>query len=166
MTTARFSLPLLQVGQSQKEVTHNESFQALESIVQPIVEGAPSNSPPTATPDFGRQYLVGAAPEGAFAGYPASLATWTEAGWRFTQPCDKLTAIDRLTGLSWTFDGGDWHAGIIRAAEVRVGGLKILGARQPAVALPSGGNVIDQQARTALGAIINALAEHGIIGAS
>ena len=162
MTTARYSLPLLQVGQAQKELTHNECIQSLENCVQPVVEGEPSNVPP-ANPEIGRQYLVGEAASGDFAEHSGEIATWTDAGWLFTLPRDRFSVVDRQSGLSWSFEDEAWRSGLVRAAEVQIGGQKVVGRRQPAVATPSGGNVIDQEARDTIGALLSAMRQHGLI---
>ena len=36
-TTARLTLPFLQSGQAQKELTHNEALTLLDIAVQPVV---------------------------------------------------------------------------------------------------------------------------------
>ena len=162
MTTARYSLPLLQVGQAQKELTHNECIQALENTVQPIVEGAPRDAPPLA-PAVGQQYLVGDHPSGDFSDQAHSLATWTEAGWLFTSPQERFSVVDRLSGLCWTFEGTAWHAGLVRAKEVLVDGKKVLGSQGPAIAAPSGGTLIDHEARASIGALLAAMRQHGLI---
>ena len=46
--TDRFALPLLQPGQAQKEMFHNEALAALDLLIQPAVEAVGVNTPPTA----------------------------------------------------------------------------------------------------------------------
>lgn len=162
MPSARYSISLLQVGQSQKELTHNEGLQALENCVQPIVEADPSNVPPSA-PQPGQQFLVAENPTGAFANAALNLATWTEAGWLFTAPRERFSAIDARTGLKWSFESGGWHLGVVRANEVQVDGKKVVGRQRPAIPAPSGGTVVDQEARATLQAILSAMREHGLV---
>ena len=45
--SARLALPFLVPGQAQKEFFHNEALQLLDIIVQPAVEGAARNDPPS-----------------------------------------------------------------------------------------------------------------------
>jgi hypothetical protein len=149
-------------GQAQKELTHNECIQALENRVHPVVEGEPINLPPL-NPIVGQQYLVGNAPLADFADQPGSLATWTEAGWLFARPYERLSAVDRLSSLSWNYDGAAWSSGTVRAKEVLVEGKKVLGSRQPAIATPSGGNVVDQEARVTIGVLLSVMRQHGLI---
>lgn len=162
MASARYSISLLQVGQSQKELTHNEGLQALENCVQPIVEGAPSNVPPSA-PEVGQQFLVAEDPTAEFLGAKFNLATWTEAGWLFTAPRERFSAVDAWTGLSWSFESGAWRSGVVRGSEVQVEGKRVVGSQRSGIRSPSGGTVVDQEARVALEAVLLAMREHGLI---
>ena len=160
--TARFALPLLSTGQAQKEVTHNEAVQALESMIQPLVEGGPTNAPP-ASSDIGSQYLVGQSPSGAWVERAGAIATWTSGGWRFVTPIEGLTACDRAAGHSWRYLSGNWQPGIMDALEVRVAGQKVVGERRNAIANPVGGATADLEARAAINAILDALRGHGLL---
>ena len=162
MTSARFNLPLLSPGQSQKEVTHNEAVQLLECVVQAVVEGPPVNTPP-ANPTVGQQFLVGPAPTGAWAAFDGALASWTAGGWRMIRPSEGLTAFDRASAVSWCYLSGTWQQGVCRAMEVRIGGRKVLGAQQGAIANPGGGTTIDAEARAVLATLLGALRQHGLI---
>ena len=149
-------------GQAQKELTHNECIQALENRLHPVVEGAPTDAPPD-KPTIGQQFLVGEAPLGEFVEQPGSLATWTEAGWLFTPPYERFSVIDRLSGLSWTFEGEAWRCGLVHAKEVLVDGKRVLGSRRDAIASPSGGLIIDKEARAAIEALLSVMRQHGLI---
>jgi hypothetical protein len=61
----------------------------------------------------------------------------------------------------WT--GTGWAIGVMAAARVEVGGVKVVGERRPAIVAPSGGTVIDTTARTAISEILQALRSHGLI---
>jgi len=149
-------------GQAQKEWTHNEALQSLELCLQPVIDGPPINTPPTGAA-VGEQYIVGEGPSGAFEGFGGQVATWTEAGWLFTKPCDKFKVTDKRSGLTWAYEAGSWTAGISKVAEVHIGGRKVLGGQQPGISSPSGGQLVDQEARTAIAALLTALRQHGII---
>jgi len=165
MTSARFNLPLLAPGQSQKEVTHNEAVQLLECLVQPVVEGPPVNNPP-GSPVVGQQFLVGPAPTGAWTGYSGGLASWTAGGWRLLRPSEGVMALDRSSAVCWRYLSGAWQHGVVRANEVRINGRKVVGSQQGAVPNPVGGTTIDAEARTALTAVLGALRQHGLIATS
>ncbi len=61
------------------------------------------------------------------------------------------------------FIAGSWEIGIIPARRIVIGGTPVLGAQQPAVPTPSGGNVIDIEVRRAIAAMLVALRAHGLI---
>lgn len=160
--SARLGLPLLVPGQAQKELFHNEALQSLEMMVQPIVEGLPMNDPPTA-PYLGKMYLVGPAPTAEFGGHRDAIACWTEGGWRFREAFEGLEITTGPSGARARFCSGEWRFGVVEAASVRVNGEQVLSARQPAIADALGGSVVDEQARSALAAVLMALREHGLI---
>jgi len=78
-SSPRLALPFLNVGQAQKEFTVNEALQTLDLVVAAAVEQEPLGEPP-ATPAIGACYLVDAAPTGAWAGKPQSVAGYTDGG--------------------------------------------------------------------------------------
>ncbi len=160
--TQRLGLPLPFSGQAGKEATHNEALQALDTLVAAVVEEEATNAPP-ATPAVGACYLVGVSPTGDWAGKAGHLAAYTANGWRFNAPFEGLTTIIKTTGLAALFRGGSWEVGVVRAESVRVGGQQVVGSRSAAIGNPSGGAVIDSEARAAVGAILEALRAHGLI---
>ncbi|QDZ08671.1 DUF2793 domain-containing protein [Sphingomonas panacisoli] len=160
--TDRFSFPLLQPGQAQKEMSHNEALTALDLLIQPTAEAIGLDTPPTA-PDSGQSWIVGAAPTGAWAGKAFHLAGWTSGGWRFVAPVEGMAAWVTTDGLTARFSGGSWVLGEDPCAHLVVGGNRVVGPRQSAIAAPSGGAVIDAESRAALTAILAALRAHGLI---
>lgn len=161
-TTDRLDLPLLASGQAQKELTHNEALTRLSFASQTsVVAVAPAGEP--SSPAAGQCWIVGAAPSGAWAGRAHHLACWTANGWRFLAPFDGLTAWSVADGKYAVYSSGVWTIGVIRAARLEVGGVQVTGARQGAIASPSGGSVIDAEARAAIGSILAALRTHGLI---
>jgi hypothetical protein len=51
---------------------------------------------------------------------------------------------------------------VVEAEDMPVNGKKVVGERQPAVPSPSGGTIIDAEARAAIAAITAALKSHGL----
>lgn len=160
-TTPRLALPFLSAGQAQKELAHNEALALIDMAVQPVVLGIAVNDPPPA-PSVGQCWISGATPTGDWAGHPAALAAWTSGGWRFIAPFEGL-AVRTIDGLPAAFQDGAWSVGLVRAASVQISGKQVVGPRQPAIAAPSGGTVVDGEARSAIGAILAALATHGLL---
>jgi hypothetical protein len=74
-----------------------------------------------------------------------------------------MTAWDKSTGLRLLWDGSAWSDGEVAAARIVVNGQQVVGPRQPAVPSPSGGTIIDAEARAALAGIIETLMSHGLI---
>ena len=158
VSSCRFLSP----GQAQKEWLHNEALQRIDMLLCPAVESATLAAPPS-SPAVGSCYLVASGATGAWAGQDGSLAAFTDGGWRFVAPVEGTQVLDRSSGESAMFSNGSWETGIVRAQEVRVNGLTILRERQPAVADPAGGSVVDVQCREAVAAILATLRTHGLI---
>jgi hypothetical protein len=160
--TARFAIPLLAAGQAQKELYHNEAIQTLETLVSPAVEEGPRAAPPT-LPVIGACYIVATSPTGAWAGKALNLAAFTAGGWRFVAPVEGTTAYVRSLSVWASFRGGAWELGFVRGSNVTIGGLQVVGPRASAIVAPSGGSVVDTEARSAVGQILTALRQHGLI---
>jgi hypothetical protein len=159
--TPRFQLPFIVPGQAQKEMFHNEALVRIDAGLHAAVEAAGAETPP-ATPTVGESWLLGALPSGAWSGKPHQLAIFTEGGWRFLAPTVGMTAWDKGDGLMRRWTGSAW-SGELTAERLAVGGLQVVGERQPAVPSPSGGTVIDAEARAAVSAVIATLMSHGLI---
>ncbi len=160
--SARFALPYILPGQAQKEVFHNEALALLDGALHPCVEEV-GLSAPSSDPQVGQRWIVGADASGAWAGHEAELAVWTAGGWRFVTPVAGMAVWVRNAGHPVLWTGAAWNNGALPTNGVAVGGLQVVGARQPAVPSPSGGTTIDAEARAALGQVIVALRSHGLI---
>jgi hypothetical protein len=157
----RFDLPFIVPGQAQKEIFHNEALLRIDAALQAAVESAPVSEPPSdALP--GECWLVGAAPSGAWNGKADQLAIWSEGGWRFIAPVTGMVAWNKADSLPLRWSGEGWTGGEVECAAVHVAGQKVVGERQPAVPTPSGGTVIDVEARAAIDALIATLLSHGL----
>jgi len=161
-TTPRLALPFILPGQAQKELFHNEALARIDLALHPAVEGAPMAEPP-ADPGDGQCWIVAAGAGGAWSGREGLLAMWTEGGWRFLAPPAGMVAWNKASGLPLLWDGTQWRGGELVCAGVEVNGLRVVGPRQPGVASPSGGTIIDAEARSAIGALTAALMSHGLI---
>lgn len=160
-STERFSLPFILPGQAQKEVTHNEALTAIDMMLHPAVEEGSLDTPP-ASPAHGQCWIVGSAPTGDWEDMEGAIAMWTASGWRHATPVPGLRAWSKVDEKDLYWDGTNWVS-ILSVDHVAVGGVQVLGSRQPAIANPSGGTVIDVEARSALEAVIAALMTHGLI---
>lgn len=142
-TSPRLALPLLYAGQAQKEVTVNEALTLADLLLHSAIEG--SIATPPASPTVGQTWLVAASPTGAWTGHAGHLAGWSEGGWRFIVPVAGLRVFDKSTGSFRLFDA-TWHA-----------------FSRPAA--PSGGAVVDVQARSAISQLVDLLVSAGVISA-
>ena len=140
-TTARFALPLLFAAQSQKEFYVNEAHAILDSLLHPAVEGK-SDTPPD-TPVAGEAWLVGDAPTGEWVDHAGDLACHEAGAWLFIAPRNGLRVLDLSAGQMRCYNDG-WQLAA-------------------AVVSPSGGSVIDAEARTAIEGLIAALVTNGTL---
>ncbi|HEX6219046.1 MAG TPA: DUF2793 domain-containing protein [Sphingomicrobium sp.] len=160
--TERLGLPLIASGQAQKEITHNEALLLVDVLVGGAVEEPPRNAPPS-SPMPGQAWITGASPSGAWASKAYHVAGYSSGGWRLIPPTDGMVLLVKSTGSFATYRGGAWDVGEIRAAAVKVGGQQVVGSQSAAIASPTGGGIVDAEARTALGSILGALRAHGLI---
>ena len=105
--TPRLSLPFIMPSQAQKHITHNEAIQALDALVQPVIESRAITTPP-ATPLAGEAYLVPAGASGSWAGHTNEIASFQSGAWHFLEPASGWQAFDRSDKTLLVFDGGNW----------------------------------------------------------
>lgn len=137
---------------------HNEALQLLDVLVAAAVEGLP-----LATPPIGNCYIVAGSPTGDWVGHAQQLAAFTSGGWRFIAPRDGMTAQVRSNGSNAVYRDGTWEVGTLRGSVLNLDGLKVGGPQGAAIAAPAGGTTADLEARTAIGEILAAMREHGLI---
>lgn len=141
--TARFDLPLLFAGQAQKELFVNEVASRIDALLHPAIE-AELAAPPS-NPVDGQAWLVGPGASGDWTGRAGQLAARQAGMWFYVAPRDGMRVFNRATGQFLLFDGG-WTTPTTPAA-------------------PSGGGVIDVEARAAITALVAALGQAGILAA-
>lgn len=159
--SARAALPLLYAGQAQKEMTHNEALTLIDLLLSGAVETIGSNTAPV-NPEIGRCWIIGDAPQGEWASHPHCLAGWTGGGWRFVAPFEGLRLLVADIAVEAVWRDGAWRTGELRGNGLWIDGDRVVAGRQPAIADPDGGSVIDVQARMAIAAIAETLRNHGL----
>lgn len=132
----------MHAGQSQKELSVNEALLAADILLHPVIENVVATPP--ASPGSGLCWLVGTSASGAFAGQTDRIAAWSEGGWRFVAPRDGMRIFDRTAGADRLYVSGSWRLTATPAS-------------------PSGGTVIDSEARSAVTAILAALRNAGLL---
>ena len=160
--TPRLALPYLTPGQAQKEVFHNEALQILDTVVAAAIEEPPRVSPPT-SPAAGACYLVAPAATDEWAGRDNSLAAYSSGGWRFIMPRDGMIAYVRSSSTWAAYRSGAWELGAVRGSSLVIGGQQVVGGRAGPIGVPSGGPIVDTEARTAISQILTAMRQHGLI---
>lgn len=141
--TPRFDLPLLYAGQSQKELFVNEGAARVDALLHCAVESEASTPPGTA--NDGECWLVTPAATGAWSGKDGEIAARIGGGWVFIAPRDGMLILNRETGQTMRYNA-TW-----------------LAPARPAA--PSGGTVVDAEARASISAILTAMGLAGIIPA-
>lgn len=103
----RLSLPLIMPQQAQKHVTHNAAIEALDALVQPIVESRTLATPP-ASPLAGEAYIVPSAASGAWSGHANELAAFQSGAWMFFDPAAGWQVYVKADRTFYVFDAGAW----------------------------------------------------------
>lgn len=109
-TTNRIDLPYILQSQSQKEVTHNESLDIIDALLQAAVVSVGTNTPP-GSPAAGDCYVIGSSPTGAWTGQAKAFVFYT-AGWNFITPWEGLTVWANDTNQLYTYDGANWVSSV------------------------------------------------------
>lgn len=118
--TPKLGLPYLATGQAQKEVTHNEALNLIDTVSQPIVVNMTTTEPP-GSPVNGQAWIIASPATGAWTGLENQIATWFD-GWRYLIPTAGWRVWDAAAEMERFFDGTDW------------------GDAKPAVNIPTLGN--------------------------
>ena len=143
-TTVRFELPLLFAGQAQKEGYVNEMAARIDALLHLAVE-AELGFPP-ASPNDGQAWLIAAGASGGWSGKAGQVAARQAGNWLYFRPRHGMRLLNRATGQFIQFTG-TWTA-----------------PARPAT--PSGGSVVDVEARAAIAALLSSLTNAGIVPAS
>lgn len=159
--TDRFALPLIDTGQAQKDITHNEAIAALDALLHLAVRSRSLATPPAA-PTTGDAWIVPATASGAWTGRADAIAVAETGGWRFVGSRAGMLAWIADEGLWARFEAG-WQADAWPVAALQVGARRLFAAPAAAVTGPTGGVTVDTQARATLTALLAALHDQGVI---
>ncbi len=106
-TTGRLLLPYILQSQSQKEVTHNDTLNRLDVLLQAVVEDV-LNTPPS-SPTVGKCWIVGTSPTGAWTGKANQIAQAVEGGgWFFVAQFKRLRVWNEAADEYYLHDGANW----------------------------------------------------------
>ncbi|SEV88969.1 Protein of unknown function [Aliiroseovarius sediminilitoris] len=101
------SLPLIQVAQAQKHVTHNEALRLLDILVQLSVATADGMSPPTGAAE-GDRHIVPSGATGDWTGKDQNITWFQDGVWQFIAPQQGWRADIAATAQQMRFDGTQW----------------------------------------------------------
>lgn len=140
----RYALPLLFAGQAQKEFHVNEAHAIIDLLLHPAIAGEAGDPP--VSPEEGECWLVSDTATGAWADHAADIACWSAGDWLFAKPRNGLRLLDSASGQMRLYRAGAWTF-------------------SSPLELPTGGSTVDEEARAAIGELIAALADAGILPA-
>ena len=95
---------------------------------------------------------------------PGWLSAISDAGFARRNET-QFDDVYRNNPVGGRYRQGSWEIGVSRASQVKIDGLKVVGPQTPAIQSPADGSTIDLQARATIGAILDALRQHGLIAA-
>lgn len=136
-STPKFGLPLLAMGQAQKDVTHNEALLLVDLLLGGAVVSRSIQTPPE-DPEPGQVWIVPLGAAGPWASRAGDLAAWTPGGWRFLRAADGFSLFVIDEGRRVRRLGSAWVAEPPFAFP------------PPSVTPPSGGTTVDAEARAAV----------------
>jgi len=139
-SSPRFSLPFLAASQAQKEFFVNEAFARCDALLHAVVEGE-SGTPPS-DPAEGEGWIVATDAVGEWGGREGELAFRQGGSWLFVAPRDGVAVLDK----------GSWQV-------VRYEGQW---CRITAPAAPTGGLIVDAEARSAIALLVAAMRDAAI----
>ena len=157
--TSRYNMPFLQAGQAQKEITHNDALVIIDTLMQLAVESRHAGDLGATR---GTSWIVPANAADVWAGHDGQIATFDDAGWSFVAPLDGCIAFVRDEAAFISFAGGQWRDAWTVPA-LTTGAVTIQGVAPAQIVAPVAGAIIDQEARTALGAVITLLRAVGLV---
>jgi len=160
--STRHALPFIAAGQAQKEITHNEALDRIDTLLHLSVLSLSLSAPP-AGPVPGNAWIVGPTPTGTWSGHAGEIASFGEGGWRFALPVPGCLAWVVDLGVFAVRNDDAWVSDAWPAHALRIGDANLLAPALPAIGDVSGGSMIDVEARAAILAILNVLRYMGLI---
>lgn len=81
----------------------------------------------------------------------------------FARSVEGMALYERTSGTWTVYRSGGWETGMIRGASLLIDGQQVVGPRDSAIESPSGGTIVDSEARAAIDALLGTLRRHGLI---
>jgi hypothetical protein len=141
-TTPNIGLPLLATGQAQKEFFVNHALSILDALDRRTVIA--SLAAPPANANEGDCYRVTATATQQWVGEEDHIAIFVAGAWYFVAPKEGMRVFDSTADRMLFFQGG-WQFAAVPEA-------------------PTGGAVIDAEARIAINQLVQSLRGIGLFG--
>ncbi len=150
LKTSRHKLPLLAVGQAQKEYTHNEALLLVDNLLNlsilSIVD-RPEDIEPEAIEQTiegeSSAWLISDTPSDAWSQRANHIIISTANGFRYLEPVENMRIHNVQSGCLMVYKDMSWSIA-------------------PTHAGPTGGDIIDSQARDSIAAILDNLRQFGL----
>lgn len=143
-TTTHLTLPLLFVGQAQKEPFINHAFSAIDALLTGVIDDSLATPPSDASE--GSRYRILDNAVGEWLGHDGEIAIQIGGAWEYIVPQEGMSIFDSAARKSLFF-ASEW-----------------LDANEPPA--PTGGSVVDSEAREVLELLIDALKTAGVFARS
>ena len=161
--TTNFGLPLIQTGQAQKDVTHNEALSRIDRLLGSRVESRTTSVPPTA-PAIGAAWIIPASASGSWAGHENTFAEWDGSAWQFINASPGFICWVADEAVICVRSEWGWTARL-PVQGLALDGRTLFASPPASVAGPSGGAIVDAEARTAILQLLQALRDQGMLSA-
>ena len=156
VASRKVSVPLWLVNTTPLPVSEAGVATAMVMLVLLIVVVPPA-------PVAGQGWIIGTGATGVWAGHDDALAVWTVGGWRFVVPFVGMVVWSLADSMLFRRMASAWVAGALTGRTLTLDGVQVVGARGAAIAVPSGGAIIDIEARAVIADIVDRLRTHGLI---
>lgn len=107
--SVNFVMPFISVGQSQKEITHNEALAMIDILLRGAVDSI--ETAPPGSPADGKTVLVASSgATGAFAGHENEIAYYLAGAlmWQFIAPAEGQPLRVLSDEVDYRWGGTDW----------------------------------------------------------
>ena len=118
-TTTHLGITLVDISQSQKEVTVNTAFTRIDALLNTGAKSRVTATPP-GSPASGDLYIVGASPTGAWAGQAGNLVYFDQI-WKFISPNTGMILWVNDENLLYSYNGSAWVAQATGKINVQTG---------------------------------------------
>lgn len=145
--TVRHKLPLLAVGQAQKEYTHNEALLLIDNLINlsitSILENPDMIEDAENLSDESKTWLISDMPSGIWAQRANQIATLSDNGFRYIAPIEGMTLYNESEKSTMIYKDMAWYFALT-------------------LEKPTGGSIVDAEARESIMAIVDNLRQFGL----